>query len=538
VDKGKNLYSSLVGIFNKLSFQQRLLIGGLAIGSLIFIGFLFFIMNEPSYSTLYTNISQEDASQVIKYLQQEKIPYKITANGSTISVPKEKVYEVRLALAGKGIPSSGIVGYEIFDKNVIGMSEFVQKMNYKRALEGELARTIMQQNKVKAARVHIVIPEKTIFKSEEKSPSASVILKLKSGASLTEENIVAITNLVSHSIEGLSPNDVTVIDSKGRMLSKAVDQSPLSVNGQRQFEIKTSIENYLTNKAQQILDKVVGYGNSDVQINVDLNFKQVERTLEAFDPESQVAISEQTSRSQSNGVSVSDSNAIVSENVTTNYEVSKTLEKVIEGAGNIKRITVAAVINGIRKEVKVGDKVEIVNEPRSEEQLKKLEMLISKAVGLDNTRKDQISIVSIPFEAPNEDEFKDEGGFLTDNMQMMVNYILVILAIAGGALVLKNLLKKLKEEKIVIGALPYQDPAFGDLAPSGAGASGGLAPPTFQPSAAKKKKFLEIGDLEDEISDEAAHRQMKQEKIVNYVAKNPSEAAKLINSWLREDEYE
>ncbi len=538
MDKGKNLYSSLVGIFNKLSFQQRLLIGGLAIGSLIFIGFLFFIMNEPSYSTLYTNISQEDASQVIKYLQQEKIPYKITANGSTISVPKEKVYEVRLALAGKGIPSSGIVGYEIFDKNVIGMSEFVQKMNYKRALEGELARTIMQQNKVKAARVHIVIPEKTIFKSEEKSPSASVILKLKSGASLTEENIVAITNLVSHSIEGLSPNDVTVIDSKGRMLSKAVDQSPLSVNGQRQFEIKTSIENYLTNKAQQILDKVVGYGNSDVQINVDLNFKQVERTLEAFDPESQVAISEQTSRSQSNGVSVSDSNAIVSENVTTNYEVSKTLEKVIEGAGNIKRITVAAVINGIRKEVKVGDKVEIVNEPRSEEQLKKLEMLISKAVGLDNTRKDQISIVSIPFEAPNEDEFKDEGGFLTDNMQMMVNYILVILAIAGGALVLKNLLKKLKEEKIVIGALPYQDPAFGDLAPSGAGASGGLAPPTFQPSAAKKKKFLEIGDLEDEISDEAAHRQMKQEKIVNYVAKNPSEAAKLINSWLREDEYE
>ncbi len=538
MDKGKNLYGSLIGIFSKLSFQQRLLIGGLAVGSLIFIGFIFFMFNEPSYSTLYTNINQEDASQVIKYLQQEKIPYKLTANGSTISVPKEKVYEVRLALAGKGIPSSGIIGYEIFDKNIIGMSEFVQKMNYKRALEGELARTIMQQNKVKAARVHIVIPEKTIFKSEEKSPSASVVLKLKSGASLSEENITAITNLVAHSIEGLSPNDVTVIDSKGRMLSRTVDQSPLSVNGQRQFEIKSSIENYLTNKAQQILDKVVGYGNSDVQINVDLNFKQVERTLEAYDPESQVAISEQTSRSQSNGVSVSDSNAIVSENVTTNYEVSKTIEKVIEGAGNIKRITVAAVINGIKKEVKVGDKVEIVNEPRTEEQLKKLETLIAKAVGLDNTRKDQISIVSIPFETPEENEFKDEGGFFDDNQQMLFNYILVIIAIAGGAFVLKNLLKKLKEEKIVIGALPYQDPAFGDLAPSAAGSPGGIAPPTFQPSAAKKKKFLEIGDLEDEISDEAAHRQMKQEKIVNYVAKNPSEAAKLINSWLREDEYE
>ncbi len=538
MDKGKNLYGSLVGIFTKLSFQQRLLIGGLAIGSLIFIGFIFFVFNEPSYSTLYTNINQEDASQVIQYLRQEKIPYKITANGTTISVPKEKVYEVRLALAGKGIPSSGIIGYEIFDKNIIGMSEFVQKMNYKRALEGEIARTIMQQSKIKAARVHIVIPEKTIFKSEEKSPSASVVLKLKGSASLTNDNITAIANLVAHSIEGLNPNNVTIIDSKGRMLSKAVDQSPLSVNGQKQFEIKSSIENYLTNKAQQILDKVVGYGNSDVQINVDLNFKQIERTLEAFDPESQVAISEQTSRSQSNGVSVSDSNAIVSENVTTNYEVSKTIEKVIEGAGNIKRITVAAVINGVRKEVKVGDKVEIVNEPRSEEQLKKLEMLIGKAVGLDNTRKDQISIVSIPFETPNEDEFKDEGGFLNDNMQMMVNYILLIVAIAGAGFVLKNLLKKLKEEKIIIGRLPYQDNAFGDLAPSAAGTAGGIGPPTFQPSAAKKKKFLEIGDLEDEISDEAAHRQMKQEKIVNYVAKNPSEAAKLINSWLREDEYE
>ncbi len=535
MDKGKNLFNSLLGIFNKLSLQQKLFLSGIIVISLVLLGFVFFIFNEPNYTTLYSNLSQEDASQVIEYLTNEKVPYKIGGNGSTILVAKDKVYKVRLTLAGKGIPSSGTIGYEIFDHNTMGMSEFMQKINYKRALEGEIARTIMQQNGVKSARVHIVIPQKTIFKDEEKPPTASVVLKLKPGVTLSANNVIAIENLVAGSVEGLVPNKVTVIDTRGRMLSKHLDDNPMAINGNKQYEIKTSIENYLRSKAQGILNKVVGYGNSDVQVNVELNFNQVEKTLESYDPESQVAVSEQSIKSQSNGISVSDSNAVISENTTTNYEISKSIEKIIESAGNIKRITVAAVINGVTKQITNGGKTETVNEPRPQEQLQKLEQLLRQAVGIDNTRKDQISIVSIPFEMPEENLEEDTGSPL-NNIGNWFNYILTLLGLVAAGFVLKGLLKKLKNEKIMIGTSGFQDKAFGDLA--AASSAGGLAPPTWTPERKAKNNFLDIGDLEDELTDEAAQRQMKQEKIVNYVSKNPSEAAKLINSWLREDEFE
>lgn len=539
MDKSKNLYGSLLGIFNKLSMQQRLMIAGIAVVTFVLLGFIFFIFNEPTYSTLYSNLSQEDASQVVNYLSAEKIPYKIIGNGTTITVPKDKIYKVRLDLASKGVPSSGVVGYEIFDHNTMGMSEFMQKINYKRALEGELSRTITEQDGIKSARVHIVIPTKSIFKDEEKKPTASVILKLTSRNTPSRSSITAIENLVAGSVEGLTPENVTIVDTRGQMLSKPVDQDPLASSGSKQYEVKTNIEKYLTQKAQRILNKIVGYGNSNIQVNVDLNFKQVEKTMESYDPESQVVVSEQTSKSQSNGVTTRDSSALVSENTTTNYEISKTIEKMIDGAGNIKRITLAAVINGVPKEVKNGSKVETVYEPRTDAQLKKIEQLLRQAVGIDDSRKDKISIVSIPFEAPTE--IQDDGtASPLDDIGKWINYLLMILAIAGAGFVLKSLMKKLKDEKIMIGtgAPTYEDQAFNSLAAAPAGKPAGLPPSTFQPKLQKKKQFLEIGDIEDEITDEAAHRQMKQEKIVNYVAKNPTEAAKLINSWLREDEYE
>lgn len=539
MDKSKNLYGSLLGIFNKLSMQQRLMIAGIAVVTFVLLGFIFFIFNEPTYSTLYSNLSQEDASQVVNYLSAEKVPYKIIGNGTTITVPKDKIYKVRLDLASKGVPSSGVVGYEIFDHNTMGMSEFMQKINYKRALEGELSRTITEQDGIKSARVHIVIPTKSIFKDEEKKPTASVVLKLTSRNTPSKSSITAIENLVAGSVEGLTPENVTIVDTRGRMLSKPVDQDPLASSGSKQYEVKTNIEKYLTQKAQRILNKIVGYGNSDIQVNVDLNFKQVEKTMESYDPESQVVVSEQTSKSQSNGVTTRDSSALVSENTTTNYEISKTIEKMIDGAGNIKRITLAAVVNGVPKEVKNGSKVETVYEPRTDAQLKKIEQLLRQAVGIDDSRKDKISIVSIPFEAPTE--IQDDGtASPLDDIGKWINYLLMILAIAGAGFVLKSLMKKLKDEKIMIGtgAPTYEDRAFNSLATAPAGKPAGLPPSTFQPKLQKKKQFLEIGDIEDEITDEAAHRQMKQEKIVNYVAKNPTEAAKLINSWLREDEYE
>ncbi|MBK8945011.1 MAG: flagellar M-ring protein FliF [Ignavibacteriae bacterium] len=539
MDKAKDSFSALVNIFNKLTIQQRLMLGGIAVVAIVLLIFILVAFNEPSYTTLYSNLAPEEASEVVSYLSSQKIQYKLEDNGNTISVSKTDIYEVRLALAGKGIPSTGMIGYEIFDKNTIGMSEFMQKLNFKRALEGEIARTIIQQEGIENARVHIVTPEKAVFKDEQKEATASVVLKLRSNYSLPENSILAITNLVASSVEGLDAGNVTIIDGKGRLLSKKPEDSELAINSGKQYEIKSSIEKYLAKKAQTILDKILGYDNSDVKVNVELDFNQLEKTLETYDPESQVAISEQTSRNTSSGKSLSDSNAVFTETSTTNYELSKTIEHMIAGTGSIKRITLAAVINGVKSEVQNGEETTIVNEPRSEEQLQQLELLLRQAVGIDPTRNDEVSIVSIPFETNNLESEDGFGGSPLDNVGDYMNYLILLIGILGAMFILKTLLTKLKEEKIMIGTVGAGGGNFTERTFE----TGAIEPPMWDPGLSLKKNkkakkpLFEMGDIEDEITDEAVMKKMKQDKIINYVSKNPAEAAKLINSWLKEDEY-
>jgi len=528
-----NPLSAIINIFNKLSLQQKVVIGvTVGITAALFI-VLFSFLNQPNYTPLYTNLAQDDASKIVDQLTTQKIPYEIGDNGKTISVPKDKVYEIRLSLASKGIPSSGVVGYEIFDKSTMGMSDFMQKLNYKRALEGELAKTIMEIDGVQGARVHIVIPQKSVFKDEQKPPTAAVVLKLKDNYSITKNNIAAIVNLVSSSVEGLTPGKITLIDTQGKLLSREEDDDPLALASAKQYEIKKSVEKYLAEKAQSMLDNVLGYGNSMIEVNADINFDQVEKTMESYDPNSQVAISEQTIKTDNNGKSAGDSSAQNSQNTTTNYEISKTIQKVVEGSGNIKRLSVAAVINDVPQEVKTGDAVKTEYQPRNPGEMNKLEDIIKSAVGVDSTRNDQISIVNIPFETKDIEDVKVKTPGMFDDPNKWMNPIMMIGAIAASIFLLKGLMKKLKNEKIIIGT--YNGGGFDAsnfAVPELAGAK-----QSQQLGMNMKKNLLPLGDLEDEISDEAARKRIQQEKITNYVSKNPVEAAKLINAWLHEDEF-
>ncbi len=526
--------NDIFGIFNKLAPQQKMMIGGIAIVTVVLLGVLVSFLNEPNYSTVYTNLAQEDAAKVLEHLNSKKILYKIEDGGSTIKVSSEVVYETRLELASKGIPNSGIIGYEIFDKSTMGMSEFMQKLNYKRALEGELSRTIAEQDGIESARIHIVKPEKSIFKNEQNDATASVVLKL-SRSSISKENINAIVNLVASSVEGLDKNNITLLDTNGRLLSQQSDENGFGVSTSKQYEIKQQIESYLVKKAQKVLDNILGYGNAIVQINAELNFDQVERTIEDFDPERQVAVSEQTIKTENIGATYSDTTAQVSQNSTINYEISKTIQRVVEGTGNIKRLTVATVINDETKQVKNGEEVETVHEPRSAEQIQKLEQIVRNAVGIDEVRGDQFSIVNIHFDNGSSDANYDEANQTEqtpfDNMDKLINLILIVSAIIASLILLLKLMKRLKTEKIMIGTVN----------PSGLAVAGAMSPSlndfasTTLPSPEKRKLFP-LGDLEDEISDEALMKKNQNEKISNYVQKNPVDAAKLINSWLKEDE--
>jgi flagellar M-ring protein FliF len=344
---------------------------------------------------------------------------------------------------------------------------------------------------------------------------------------------MAIVNLVAGAVEGLTPGSITLLDTRGRLLWKEDGDNNISFSSTKQYEIKNSVESYLVQKAQSMLDNILGVGNSMVQVNADLNFDQVEKTMETYDPDQQIVVSEQSMKSNNSGKTYSDTSAQFNESNTTNYEIGKTVQRVVEGSGNITKLSVAAVINDEKKEVPGETGNEVVYTPRSKEQLNKLEILLRNAVGIDEERKDNISIVSLPFETqPNEEVIQPQTQWFED-ADGISNLVLVIVAIAAAIFLLRGLMSKLKNQKIFLG----------DVTPEVSFQSANNSPsqlshkvPQVLQEMRKKKDLLPIGDIEDEISDEAIGKKNRQEKISNYVSKNPTEAAKLINAWLHEDE--
>jgi len=398
------VFSQISNFLSKLSVLQKVVLFGFTFAVLF--GLIYIVVktsNKVEYATLFTQLEPTEAGKIVEKLKEMKVSYKIEDNGSTILVDKTKVYDTRLAIAAEGLPESGVVGYEIFDKTNLGMSEFVQKLNYRRALEGELSKTISSLNGVKKARVHIVIPEKALFEKEQKQPTASVTLQLAGDNTLSKLNIKGIQNLVAASVEGLTPNNVTVVDHRGRIISES-DVDPNSVLGktQTQHEQQIRVEQYLTNKVQSLLDGVLGPGNSEVRVSADLDFTQIERTVTDYNPEKQAVRSEQSNIQSSRTVDSlqypAPNRTVGQSSTVTNYEIPQTIEKIVNGVGTIKRITVGALINGTYKVVEKDGKKQVEYIPRSEEELKKLEDIVKNAVGYDPNRNDQISIVNVPFD--------------------------------------------------------------------------------------------------------------------------------------------
>ena len=408
------------------------LVGGSIIG-------LSFIQKE-NYQTLFAGLSTEDASVVVTKLKELKVPYKLSLGGSAISVPKEKVYDVRLMLAGQNaLPGAGGVGFELFDKTNYGMTEFMQNINYKRAIQGELSRTINQMPEVKASRVHIAIPEKTLFTDREKDVTASVFLKLKPGKAISKDQVAGIVHLVSGSIEGLKADNVTIIDSFGKILFKAGSAgSTIALSGQ-QFELQKNVEKTIEESVQTMLDKFIPANRSIIRANVELNLRKVEKVEEEVQPNKSVITSERKSKEKNinktgstGGVPGVASNVpnIAGKNPQTrtetsasvrgsesereesqvSYEVSKTVRKIVEPFGDIKRISIAIVLDGKYEKVK-GQKgaEELKYSPRSQKEMTDIKSIVSRAVGIDEERGDKIEVLNVPFEAENT---ADEKGLI------------------------------------------------------------------------------------------------------------------------------
>ena len=362
-----------------------------------------------TYGVLYANLPPEDVGAIVDELEQMKISYRLSGGGTTISIEDGKIGEARVRLASGGLPTGGAMGYEIFDKSTMGMTEFVQKLNYRRALEGELMRTISGLSEVASARVHIVIPEQKLFVEDEIPPTASVVVKLRAGARLGKRKVNGIQQLVAASVEGLHAENVTLLDYGGNLLSTSTGADPVAALSARQLDLQKSVESYLQGKAQSLLDGVIGPGRSIVRVNAELNFERVEKTIEEYDPDNLTIVSQErneetTTDNSTTAEGGSAGGQIRKDNSITNYEVNKTVQRIVMETGNIEKLALSVIIDG-KYEPAAEEGAEPVFTPRSAEEIAQLSGAVKNAVGFDENRHDSFEMVSIQFD---REYFKDE----------------------------------------------------------------------------------------------------------------------------------
>lgn len=459
-------------IYTEMPLTRRLIIGGILGIVVCAFAYLIFFGDNTKYDYLFTNMDSTDQGEIVKVLKEKNVPYKLEQ--SAIQVPRDKVLDIRLELAAQGLPKGKGVGFEIFDEQKLGQSDFVQDVNMKRALQGELARTISQLDKVETARVHLVTPKKSLFKEDEQQPSASVVLKLKPQKKLESGEVQSIVHLVSSAVEGLTTKNITVIDSEGNLLNRAQTEDD-ALWGGTPIEIKKKMENDLTRKVEEIVAHVVGAGRVVAKVNVEVDFKRETETRESFDPEQVVVRSERRSKenrkndeaggaaggvpgAQSNtpagpseGGGKNSSNA-ERENDLINYEINKVTQQTVRSLGDIKRLSVAVIVDGTYEEAAAANEKEKPAEegaakkkyqPRSEEDLAKIRAVVMRVVGFNQARGDSIEVSNVPFETSILDDSKVKKSFFEryDWLPPLMRYsIVLIMAIAMVFLVFRPLI--------------------------------------------------------------------------------------------------
>ncbi len=408
-------------LWSRLKFGQRLTVVLAAVATVALIGALVFYGSQPEYAVLFSDLAPADAQSIVEKLKTQNVPYKLTNNSTVVSVPSDRVSELRLQMASAGALAGGHVGFDIFDRTSFGVTDFTQQVNYQRAIEGELGRTLEGMDEVESARVHVTHPQDSLYADKVERAKASVMLRMRQGRMLSRERTEAVVSLVASAVEGLDPADVAVMDTQGRVLSQSSyggvgggpgDTGAFSshLEASRKFEAETAA------RIVSLLEPISGAGRVRADVAAKLDFSQVEQTEEKYDPQSQVIRSQQTSQEVRNsnnaglanvvGVRANDPTAKPSpvaaasptasgdqrQAVTTNYEMNKTIKRTIGGGGEITRLSVSVLVDF--------KNVSGVSTTRTPEELRKMQELVSAAVGIDTERGDQIVVESIPFDQP------------------------------------------------------------------------------------------------------------------------------------------
>jgi flagellar M-ring protein FliF len=434
----REIVLQLKNLFISLSIGKRIALLILAVGFMAGFVFLMNWAGNSEFHPLYTNLDANDAGVILNRLKDQKIPYRLSANGSTILIPREKIYEIRMELASEGLPQGGSIGFELFDNTKLGMTEFAQNVNYQRALQGELVRTISGFEEVDSCRVHIVMPEKSLFLKDEEAASASVVVKLRHGKWLTQQQVEGIVHLVSSSVSRMGPENVTVVDSNGRLLTGSKDSTGIATLSSDQLDYQAKVEHKLENRVLTMLEKALGANRAIVRVSCDLNFKQYEMTEERFFPENQVIRSEQMfnetareadpipqgipgiqsnlpeSNPAQNQTTEGENTTFAKQDRTVNYEIGKLTSRTLDPVGGIERVSVAVLVDGTYQSSTNKDgELEWTYMPRTSDELTKIENLVKSAVNFIADRGDKVEVVNIPFETNQITEVEDNSFFET-----------------------------------------------------------------------------------------------------------------------------
>ena len=545
--------NNFVAALQRFGIGRLAAVLGIGIGVAAALVALTMNLGEPK-ALLYSNLDLKEAGSITTALDQAGVKYEVKGDGSTIMVPRDKVASTRLMLSSKGLPTSGSVGYEIFDEaNALGQTDFVQQLNRQRALEGELARTIQGLDGVTSARVHLVLPKRQLFEEEAEQPSAAVTIGV-GGRAPSSDQVQAIQNLVSSAVPNLKPGRVTVVDQHAKTLSTGEDGFGAHAADGRRSEVEQRIAKTVT----KLVEGVVGPGKARVNVTADLNLARVTVQQETFDPDGQVVRSETTNEENSrenqpdangavsasanipggvgaNGESMNQSASGRTES-TTNYEISKTVRTEVQEPGDMKRLSVAVAVDGATAPGQDGKPGAYT--PRTAEEMQRIEQLVRTAVGFNADRGDQVTVVNVRF--PTADA---EGGVEAANplMGFDKNDIMraVEIAILGlvAVLLIFFVVRPLLKPTSGAGGMPALagGPPVTRLVTTADGQPIQIQvdPATGQPLALpgpgnELEQRIDIARIEGQVKASSVKR------VSEFVETHPEESVSLLRSWLHE----
>jgi flagellar M-ring protein FliF len=543
----------LVEFVRTLGAARLAAMGAVTVALIGFFAFVILRVTAPQMSPLFTDLSMQDSAAIVKDLDRQGIPYELKQDGATILVSKDQVLRARMKLAEGGMPKGGGIGYEIFDKSdVLGATSFVQNINHLRALEGELARTIRALDRVEAARVHLVLPERPLFARDKVEPTASIVVKVR--GSLEPQQVRAIRHLVASAVNGLKPERVSIVDETGRLLADGAGTDANAADGNTD-ERQSAYENRLRDQVLSIVSSVVGPNRARVQLATEFDFNRITQTSDKFDPEGRVVRSSQTreetaATSDSNGGQVTVNNELPGANQRppdaaaardqskkseeiVNYEISRTTKtEVIEG-GRVKRVSVAVLVDGNYAK---NDKGESVYEPRSKEEIDRIAALVRSAIGFDQKRGDVVEVVNLRFAEQPAMPIAEPAGWMSmfqftkDDITRGIE--LVVMGLLGFVVVLfvvRPLVRRIVTPEAP--ALGHAGPtllAASAGAPSTPDAAGGHATETIAVIPSPTAKMIDIAQVQGQV------HAMSIQKVGELANKNPDETVSIIRQWLHD----